>query len=68
MKSRGMSQRSAVCVMRELASGRFVTINMKRRCTASLTARGDGGEERVAPEERGAGMLIEHLQWNLDLC
>ena len=45
-------------VMCELASGRFATINIKRRCTASLTARGDGGEERVAPEDDDVGMLI----------
>ena len=47
-----MSQRSASRGFRELVSGRFVTINMKRRCTPSLAARGDGGEERVVPEER----------------
>jgi hypothetical protein len=39
----------------ELASGRFMAINMKRRCTASLTARGDGGE--VGPEEHGVGSV-----------
>ena len=48
----------------ELASGRFMAINMKRRCTASLTARGDGGEERVVPEER----VVEHIVVVLDPC
>ena len=63
-----MSQRSAVCVMRELDSGRFVTNTMKRRCTASLTARGDGGEERVAPEERGVGMMSRRLERHRGPC
>ena len=52
-----MSQRSASRGFRELASGRFVTINMKRRCTPSLAARGDGGDGEWAPEDDGTHLI-----------
>jgi hypothetical protein len=29
---------------------------------------GDGGDGERRPRSTASGMLMEHLQWNLDLC